>query len=111
MFSESNSEEHYMRDYFIAHASTAHIILKNWLKEEAEEFVFIDEFLVNFYIKDSGVVIILIAEDHDHADGYFVETRIQRTMNEHRLDCIFVTERDIIARPDFLKQKLFPVLR
>lgn len=89
------SNPQYMRDYFLQHSSVAHKKLKAVLIEDIEEFVILDEFLLHFYSKSNGIAIILLQEDHDHADGYFIEALLKRRLEQENVQTLFIPEREV----------------
>lgn len=86
----------YIRDYHKAHASKAHDLLKKDLTFPMEEFVLLDEFLVDFYSREKSLAIQVLEEDHDHADSYYVEAQMQKELKEQGISILFVSAKDII---------------
>lgn len=92
-------------EYWRMHESAAHIKLRTLLPPEpVEEFVELDEFVMDFSLPELCLVIYILDDTHDHTDAYHIEKKMKDAAAAAGFNILFVEEDLIFNTPARVEQ-------
>ncbi len=96
-------DEQYLR----MHESAAHTKLRGLLPPEpVQEFYALGEFVADFYLEESKIIIMILDETHDHTDSYHLEKNFADEAEKNNLRPVFIEETEIFQDPERVVERL-----
>jgi len=95
------------KGYFHEHASPAHLWVKQHVpSDNYKEWELVEDFLMDFVFPEQKKAICILAQEHDHSDGYYLHQTMSKKLEQAGYQLYLIYEEDLADRSDEIRKRL-----